>query len=94
VSRPRVLSRVERPLLELTHGAHQDVALGAGLGAVAGLVLRRGAFLALVGVANGVVAALASVRLLGSVLYGVSRADPLAFASASLLMIRVALAAS
>ena len=57
-------------------------------------VLRRGAFLALVGVAIGVAAALASVRLLGSVLYGVSGGDPLAFASASLLMIGVALAAS
>jgi putative ABC transport system permease protein len=70
------------------------MALGAGAGAVAGLVLRRGAFLALVGVAIGVVAALASVRLLGSVLYGVSGGDPLAFASASLLLIGVALAAS
>jgi predicted permease len=70
------------------------MALGAGLGAVRGLVLRRGAFLALLGVAIGVVAALASVRLLGSVLYGVSGGDSLAFASASLLMIGVALAAS
>ena len=70
------------------------MALGAGAGAVAGLVLRRGALLALAGVAIGVVAALASVRLLGSVLYGVSGGDPLAFASACLLMIGVALTAS
>jgi putative ABC transport system permease protein len=70
------------------------MALGAGAGAVARLVLRRGALLALVGVAIGVAAALASVRLLGSVLYGVSGGDPLAFAYASLLMIGVALASS
>jgi ABC-type antimicrobial peptide transport system permease subunit len=42
----------------------------------------------------GVVAALASVRLLGSLLYGVSLGDPLAFAAASCLLVIVALAAS
>ena len=70
------------------------MALGAGPGAVAMLVLRRSALLALIGVAIGVVAALTSVRLLKSVLYGVSSGDPLALASASLLMIGVAVAAS
>jgi len=70
------------------------MALGADAGAVARLVLRRGALLALVGVSLGVVAALASVRLLGSLMYGISGGDPLAFASAALLMIGAALAAS
>ena len=50
--------------------------------------------LALAGAMVGVVGALASVRLLGSVLYGVPGGDPLAFGSASFLMIGVASAAS
>jgi predicted permease len=70
------------------------MALGAGPGQVARLVLRRGTVLALIGAGIGIVAALASVRLLASMLYGVPRWDPFAFASASLLMLAVALAAS
>jgi len=70
------------------------MALGAGPGEVARLVVRRGILLALAGAATGVVAALASVRLLRSLRYGVPGGDPLAFASALFLMIAVALAAS
>ncbi len=70
------------------------MALGAGPGEVTRLVLGRGVVLALTGAGIGVVAALASVRLLGSLLYGVPLADPLAFAAASCLLVVVALAAS
>jgi putative ABC transport system permease protein len=70
------------------------MALGAGRSEVASLVLRRGVLLALLGGAIGAVAAALSVRLLGSLLYGVPGSDPLAFASASALMIVVAVAAS
>jgi putative ABC transport system permease protein len=70
------------------------MALGAGPGEVARLVLRRGVVLAFTGVGIGVVAALASVRLLGSLVYGVRLGDPLAFAAASCLLVVVALAAS
>jgi putative ABC transport system permease protein len=70
------------------------MALGAGPGQVARLVLRRGAVLALAGVGIGVVAAFASVQLLGSLLYGVALRDPLAFAAASCVLVVVALAAS
>lgn len=70
------------------------VALGAAPGQVAGLVLRRGVVLAGCGVAVGIVAALASVRLLSSLLYGVPLGDAKAFAAASALLVIVALAAS
>jgi predicted permease len=70
------------------------MALGAGPGEVARLVLRRGGVLSLTGAGIGVVAALASVRLLRSLLYGVPLGDPLAFAGASSLLILVGLAAS
>lgn len=70
------------------------MALGAGPGVVARLVLRRGVVIALTGVGIGIVAALASVRLLGSLLYGVSLGDPIAFAAAASLLVVVALAAS
>jgi predicted permease len=70
------------------------MALGAGPGQVARLVLHRGGALAAIGVAIGIAGALGSVRLLGSLLYGVGRGDPIAFGSAALLMVGVALAAS
>jgi putative ABC transport system permease protein len=70
------------------------MALGAGPGEVARLVLRRGIMLALAGLAVGVVAALASVRLLRGLLYGVGLGDPLAFAAAAGLLVVVAAAAS
>ncbi|MGQ0646477.1 MAG: FtsX-like permease family protein [Gemmatimonadaceae bacterium] len=70
------------------------MALGAGPGDVARLVLRRGVVLALTGVGIGLVAGLASVRLLRSLLYGVPLSDPLAFAAAASLLVLVAVAAS
>ena len=70
------------------------MALGAGPGRVARLVLGRGVLLALTGLGLGVVAALASVRLLRSLLYGVPLADPPAFAAAAALLVVVALGAS
>jgi putative ABC transport system permease protein len=70
------------------------MALGAGPGQVARMVLRRGVVLAVTGVAIGVVGALASVKLPRSLLYGVPPGDPLAFAAASGLLLVIALAAS
>jgi putative ABC transport system permease protein len=58
------------------------MALGApGLSLVGGFV-GRGLRLGAIGAALGIVAALAATRLLGSVLYGVSATDPLAFVTA------------
>lgn len=61
---------------------------------VARMVLRRGVVLAVTGVGIGVVVALASVKLLRSLLYGVPLGDPLAFAAAPCLLVVIALAAS
>jgi putative ABC transport system permease protein len=69
------------------------MALGAAKGDVLTLVLRQGARLALIGVAAGLVCALAATRLLSSVLVGVSALDPLPFCGASLLLSAVALLA-
>jgi ABC-type antimicrobial peptide transport system permease subunit len=69
------------------------MALGAGASDLLGLVLSQGLALTGVGVVLGGAAALGLTRLLGSLLYHVSPRDPLAFASAFLVMAVAALAA-
>ncbi len=62
------------------------MALGAGAADLRRLVLSRGFRLTACGIALGVAAALASTRLLGYLLYGVSPRDPLAFGSAFVVL--------
>jgi predicted permease len=69
------------------------MALGAGASNLLRLVLSRGLALTAGGVALGAAAALGLTRLLGSLLYKVSPRDPLAFASAFLVMTIASLAA-
>ncbi len=69
------------------------MALGAQKGDVLQMVIREGLRPALLGVAIGVVGALALTRFLSSLLYGVASTDPLTFVAVSLLLIAVALAA-
>jgi predicted permease len=69
------------------------MALGASRGDVLRMVVRQGMTLALVGLGLGLLAALASARLLTGLLYGVSPEDPLTFAFVALLLSAVALAA-
>ena len=69
------------------------LALGAQGGDVLQMVLRQGAKLALVGVAIGIVVALALTRLMRNVLFGVTGQDPLTFAAVAALLILVALLA-
>jgi putative ABC transport system permease protein len=57
------------------------MALGAGPRELLGLVVRQGLGLASLGIAVGLVAALALSRVLSSLLYGVSAADPLTYAA-------------
>jgi ABC-type antimicrobial peptide transport system permease subunit len=70
------------------------VALGAQRRDVLGLVVRQGLGLAVAGIAVGLVGALATSRLLRSLLFGVSPVDPLTFAVIPLLLLAVALLAS
>jgi putative ABC transport system permease protein len=69
------------------------LAMGAQPRDVLRLVLGQGGKLAVVGVAIGIVAALGMTRVLTSLLYGVSAADPLTFAGVAVLLMLVALAA-
>lgn len=66
------------------------IAFGADARSVLALVLRRGAALAAVGIAGGVVLSLALTRLLADLLYQVSVRDPLTFVGAPLVLLLVA----
>ncbi len=70
------------------------MALGAQQRDVFRSVVGQGMGLVLIGLVMGLVAALASTRLLSSLLYGISAADPATFTVVSLLLIGVALLAS
>ncbi len=69
------------------------MALGAQSSQVLRLTLRQGMWLVATGVAVGVAAALALTRLMQSLLYEVSAADPLTFAAVALLLALAALLA-
>ncbi|MDX6613985.1 MAG: hypothetical protein QOD75_3171, partial [Blastocatellia bacterium] len=76
-----------------THEIGIRMALGAQLRDVLALVLKRGVTLAAIGVAVGVVGALALTRLLSSLLFGVEPVDVVTFATVSLTLIAVAILA-
>jgi putative ABC transport system permease protein len=69
------------------------LALGAQATNVLKLILGQGLRLALVGVALGLVAAIAFTRLLQGLLFGISASDPLTFALIAVLLVGVALLA-
>lgn len=69
------------------------VALGATPGDIAGLVLRQGLRLVVIGLAAGLAGYLALSRIVAQLLYGVSAADPLTLALAPLVLAAVAIAA-
>jgi putative ABC transport system permease protein len=70
------------------------IALGAGSSNVLGLVARRGAALALTGIAIGVAGALASTRVLATMLYEVKFDDSQTYFEVAIVLAAVALLAS
>jgi ABC-type antimicrobial peptide transport system permease subunit len=69
------------------------MALGAHPGNILSLVLRRGMKLTLIGMALGLIGAVASTRLLRDMLFGIKPVDPLTFAAMTLLVICISLVA-
>lgn len=69
------------------------MALGAQARHILEMILRQGAALVLAGVAIGLAAALAAIRLMAHLLYEVSATDPITFAVIALLLTVVALIA-
>lgn len=70
------------------------LALGAGRSQVFRLIVGQGLKVVLVGVALGLIGALAMTRVIRSMLFGVTPSDAFTFATVSLLLILVALLAS
>jgi len=69
------------------------MALGAQPGNILSLVLRRGMKLTLIGMALGLMGAVASTRLLRDMLFGIKPIDPLTFAAMTLLLLCISLVA-
>jgi putative ABC transport system permease protein len=70
------------------------VALGAQKSDVLKLVVGHGAQLAALGIAIGLVLALALMRIISTLLFSVNATDPVTFAAAAIVILAIALAAS
>jgi predicted permease len=77
-----------------THEIGIRLALGARPGEILGLVMRHGARITIVGVALGVICALALTRFLANLLFGVEPHDPVTFLAVAVLLAGIALLAS
>jgi ABC-type antimicrobial peptide transport system permease subunit len=77
-----------------THEIGIRIALGARRPDVLRLILAGAGRLAVIGVAVGLVSALALTRLIANLLYGISPRDPLTFLAVPAILISVALVAS
>jgi putative ABC transport system permease protein len=76
-----------------THEIGIRMALGAERGDIIKLIVGQGMFLVAIGAGIGLVLALATTRVLKSVLFGVSATDPLTFTVVLVLLVAVALLA-
>jgi len=76
-----------------THELGIRATLGASRGEIVGLVLRQGMRVAAIGLAAGLIAALALTRFMSALLYGVRPADPATLLAVALLLGGIALLA-
>ena len=84
---------IAQSVAQRTHEIGIRRALGAQPASVLKLVLREGLIVGIAGLALGLAATLATVRLLSGLLYEVPVFDPATFLVASLLLMAVVLAA-
>jgi putative ABC transport system permease protein len=84
---------IAQSVAQRTHEIGIRMALGAQPASVLKLVLREGLVVGLAGLALGLAATLAAVRLLSGLLYEVPAFDPATFLVASVLLLAVVLAA-
>lgn len=78
-------------VVQRTHEIGVRLALGAQTGDVMRMIVRQGMKLVILGVSVGIVASLALTRVMTSLLFGVSTADPVTYGGISLLLIMVSL---
>jgi len=79
---------------QTTHDMGVRLALGARPGSIFGLVVRQGMALAGIGIAAGLVGALALTRVMTSLLFGVSATDAATFSAVALMLAAAAFAAT
>jgi putative ABC transport system permease protein len=70
------------------------MALGASRGQILQIIMKQGVILTLAGVALGLIVALASMRLIQGMLYGVSSTDATTYLSVPVVLLAAALAAT
>ena len=90
----RFLIATARRPIDIRYELGARIALGARGSLVAGMVVRQALAVDSIGVAAGIVAAIAAERLIASLLYGVSPRDPTVYAVVSGTMLLLGVAAS
>jgi putative ABC transport system permease protein len=89
-----IYGTINYSVIRRRHEIGVRMALGAERGDVLYMIIRQGFTLILTGVAIGLAASWASMRLMESLLFGVRPIDAAAFAGASIVLVTVGLAAS